>query len=201
MSFPSEAFKPHCHCPFASLATWGKCCASHRCSDPGPFPTRSLSFCVKSMNLTPERIKLPPVALASALRVCVCFPAPEVSFLPPFLRHLKCSAHDFASHTCSAFQTTFSGVCRRGLLFAAHPILSHTHSRPCRVLSYLDKGTLKLLAENERLLCFSPALQGRLRAAYEGSVAKVGTPASPDLTVPSLVLQAARRTPLWCHVG
>nr|XP_051678000.1 codanin-1 isoform X4 [Oryctolagus cuniculus] len=41
------------------------------------------------------------------------------------------------------------------------------------VLSYLDKGTLKLLAENERLLCFSPALQGRLRAAYEGSVAKV----------------------------
>lgn len=46
----------------------------------------------------------------------------------------------------------------------------------CRVLSYLDKGTLKLLAENERLLCFSPALQGRLRAAYEGSVAKVGDP-------------------------
>ncbi|XP_003929002.1 codanin-1 isoform X2 [Saimiri boliviensis] len=42
-----------------------------------------------------------------------------------------------------------------------------------QVLSNLDKGTLKLLAENERLLCFSPALQGRLRAAYEGSVAKV----------------------------
>jgi hypothetical protein len=51
--------------------------------------------------------------------------------------------------------------------------LSHMCSCPCRVLSFLDKGTLKLLAENERLLCFSPALQGRLRAAYEGSVAKV----------------------------
>ncbi|XP_060030462.1 codanin-1 isoform X8 [Erinaceus europaeus] len=45
--------------------------------------------------------------------------------------------------------------------------------RQLQVLSYLDKGTLKLLAENERLLCFSPALQSRLRAAYEGSVAKV----------------------------
>ncbi|XP_073921877.1 codanin-1 isoform X3 [Castor canadensis] len=45
--------------------------------------------------------------------------------------------------------------------------------RQYEVLSFLDKGTLKLLAENERLLCFSPALQGRLRAAYEGSVAKV----------------------------
>lgn len=49
-------------------------------------------------------------------------------------------------------------------------------SCPHRVLCCLDKGTLKLLAENERLLCFSPALQGRLRAAYEGSVAKVVTP-------------------------
>lgn len=53
--------------------------------------------------------------------------------------------------------------------------LSHVRTCLCRVLSYLDKGTLKLLAENERLLCFSPALQGRLRAAYEGSVAKVVT--------------------------
>ncbi|GAB5572532.1 codanin-1 isoform X3 [Prionailurus iriomotensis] len=48
------------------------------------------------------------------------------------------------------------------------------------VLSYLDKGTLKLLAENERLLCFSPALQGRLRAAYEGSVAKVSLAMPPS---------------------
>lgn len=75
-------------------------------------------------------------------------------------------------------------------------------SCPCRVLSYLDKGTLKLLAENERLLCFSPALQGRLRAAYEGSVAKVGTLHSPDLTFPSLILQAAWRhhpTVTWAN--
>ncbi|XP_044923676.1 codanin-1 isoform X3 [Mustela putorius furo] len=49
-----------------------------------------------------------------------------------------------------------------------------------QVLSYLDKGTLKLLAENERLLCFSPALQGRLRAAYEGSVAKVSLAMPPS---------------------
>uniref|UniRef100_Q8IWY9-1 Isoform 1 of Codanin-1 n=1 Tax=Homo sapiens TaxID=9606 RepID=Q8IWY9-1 len=49
-----------------------------------------------------------------------------------------------------------------------------------QVLSNLDKGTLKLLAENERLLCFSPALQGRLRAAYEGSVAKVSLVMPPS---------------------
>ncbi|XP_032712604.1 codanin-1 isoform X1 [Lontra canadensis] len=52
--------------------------------------------------------------------------------------------------------------------------------RQFQVLSYLDKGTLKLLAENERLLCFSPALQGRLRAAYEGSVAKVSLAMPPS---------------------
>lgn len=52
--------------------------------------------------------------------------------------------------------------------------------RQFQVLSYLDKGTLKLLAENERLLCFSPALQGRLRAAYEGSVAKVSLVIPPS---------------------
>uniref|UniRef100_A0A8D2ATH4 Codanin 1 n=1 Tax=Sciurus vulgaris TaxID=55149 RepID=A0A8D2ATH4_SCIVU len=52
--------------------------------------------------------------------------------------------------------------------------------RQFQVLSSLDKGTLKLLAENERLLCFSPALQGRLRAAYEGSVAKVSLAMPPS---------------------
>uniref|UniRef100_A0A452FUB6 Codanin 1 n=1 Tax=Capra hircus TaxID=9925 RepID=A0A452FUB6_CAPHI len=61
-----------------------------------------------------------------------------------------------------------------------------SHSQSCvllslySVLSHLDKGTLKLLAENERLLCFSPALQGRLRAAYEGSVAKVSLAMPPS---------------------
>ncbi|XP_045142391.1 codanin-1 [Echinops telfairi] len=52
--------------------------------------------------------------------------------------------------------------------------------RQFQVLCYLDKGTLKLLAENERLLCFSPALQGRLRAAYEGSAAKVSVVMPPS---------------------
>ncbi|XP_068961949.1 codanin-1 isoform X2 [Petaurus breviceps papuanus] len=51
--------------------------------------------------------------------------------------------------------------------------------RQFQVLSHLDKGTLKLLAENERLLCFSPALQGQLRDAYEGSTAKVSLLLSP----------------------
>uniref|UniRef100_A0A452U2D1 Codanin 1 n=1 Tax=Ursus maritimus TaxID=29073 RepID=A0A452U2D1_URSMA len=59
-------------------------------------------------------------------------------------------------------------------VFFAVQVLEH------QVLSYLDKGTLKLLAENERLLCFSPALQGRLRAAYEGSVAKVSLAMPPS---------------------
>ncbi|XP_036154841.1 codanin-1 isoform X4 [Myotis myotis] len=62
-------------------------------------------------------------------------------------------------------------------VFFAVQVLEHQF----QVLSYLDKGTLKLLAENERLLCFSPALQGRLRAAYEGSVAKVSLAMPPSV--------------------
>ncbi|XP_035940504.2 codanin-1 isoform X2 [Halichoerus grypus] len=61
-------------------------------------------------------------------------------------------------------------------VFFAVQVLEHQF----QVLSYLDKGTLKLLAENERLLCFSPALQGHLRAAYEGSVAKVSLAMPPS---------------------
>nr|XP_055172811.1 codanin-1 isoform X3 [Nyctereutes procyonoides] len=61
-------------------------------------------------------------------------------------------------------------------VFFAVQVLEHQF----QVLSYLDKGTLKLLAENERLLCFSPALQGRLKAAYEGSVAKVSLTMPPS---------------------
>ncbi|KAM6201066.1 codanin-1 isoform 2-T2 [Rhynchocyon petersi] len=61
-------------------------------------------------------------------------------------------------------------------VFFAVQVLEHQF----HVLSYLDKGTLKLLAENERLLCFSPALQGRLRAAYEGSAAKVSLVMPPS---------------------
>ncbi|XP_060275122.1 codanin-1 isoform X3 [Ovis aries] len=61
-------------------------------------------------------------------------------------------------------------------VFFAVQVLEHQF----HVLSHLDKGTLKLLAENERLLCFSPALQGRLRAAYEGSVAKVSLAMPPS---------------------
>ncbi|KAM4829651.1 codanin-1 isoform 3-T3 [Thomomys bottae] len=61
-------------------------------------------------------------------------------------------------------------------VFFAVQVLEHQF----QVLSSLDKGTLKLLAENERVLCFSPALQGRLRAAYEGSVAKVSLAMPPS---------------------
>ncbi|XP_058521975.1 codanin-1 isoform X1 [Ochotona princeps] len=61
-------------------------------------------------------------------------------------------------------------------VFFAVQVLEHQFP----VLCCLDKGTLKLLAENERLLCFSPALQGRLRAAYEGSVAKVSLVTLPS---------------------
>ncbi|XP_043839414.1 codanin-1 isoform X1 [Dromiciops gliroides] len=60
-------------------------------------------------------------------------------------------------------------------VFFAVLVLEHQF----QVLSRLDKGTLKLLAENERLLCFSPTLQGRLRKAYERSTAKVSLLLSP----------------------
>uniref|UniRef100_A0A8C8B4M1 Codanin-1 C-terminal domain-containing protein n=1 Tax=Otus sunia TaxID=257818 RepID=A0A8C8B4M1_9STRI len=41
------------------------------------------------------------------------------------------------------------------------------------VISQLEKGMLKLLAENERIASFSPTLHERLRQAYESSTAKV----------------------------
>ncbi|NWS33334.1 CDAN1 protein, partial [Polioptila caerulea] len=41
------------------------------------------------------------------------------------------------------------------------------------IISHLEKGMLKLLAENERIASFSPSLHTRLRQAYESSTAKV----------------------------
>ncbi|KFP86108.1 Codanin-1, partial [Acanthisitta chloris] len=41
------------------------------------------------------------------------------------------------------------------------------------IISHLEKGMLKLLAENERIASFSPSLHERLRQAYESSTAKV----------------------------
>ncbi|NWS40999.1 CDAN1 protein, partial [Probosciger aterrimus] len=41
------------------------------------------------------------------------------------------------------------------------------------IISRLEKGMLKLLAENERIASFSPSLHERLRRAYESSTAKV----------------------------
>ncbi|NWH77860.1 CDAN1 protein, partial [Piaya cayana] len=41
------------------------------------------------------------------------------------------------------------------------------------IISRLEKGTLKLLAENERIASFSPTLHKRLRQAYESSIAEV----------------------------
>uniref|UniRef100_A0A8C5UA03 Codanin-1 C-terminal domain-containing protein n=1 Tax=Malurus cyaneus samueli TaxID=2593467 RepID=A0A8C5UA03_9PASS len=41
------------------------------------------------------------------------------------------------------------------------------------IISHLEKGMLKLLAENERIASFSPTLHKRLREAYENSTAKV----------------------------
>ncbi|NXA36335.1 CDAN1 protein, partial [Eudromia elegans] len=41
------------------------------------------------------------------------------------------------------------------------------------IISHLEKGMLKLLAENERIASFSPTLHERLKQAYESSTAKV----------------------------
>ncbi|NXN95470.1 CDAN1 protein, partial [Rhinopomastus cyanomelas] len=41
------------------------------------------------------------------------------------------------------------------------------------IISHLEKGMIKLLAENERIALFSPTLHERLRQAYESSAAKV----------------------------
>ncbi|XP_061467262.1 codanin-1 [Rhineura floridana] len=42
-----------------------------------------------------------------------------------------------------------------------------------QIISHLEKGTLKLLAESDRITSFSPDLRERLVAAYENSTAKV----------------------------
>lgn len=42
-----------------------------------------------------------------------------------------------------------------------------------RIVSHLEKGTLKLLAENDRIASFSPDLHERFMAAYESCTAKV----------------------------
>ncbi|NXL29387.1 CDAN1 protein, partial [Glaucidium brasilianum] len=52
--------------------------------------------------------------------------------------------------------------------FAVH-VLDHQYE----IISRLEKGMLKLLAENERIASFSPTLHKRLRQAYESSTAKV----------------------------
>ncbi|XP_030070215.1 codanin-1 [Microcaecilia unicolor] len=49
------------------------------------------------------------------------------------------------------------------------------------IISHLEKGTLKLLAENERITAFSSGLHERLMRAYESSTAKV------SLLLPSFV--------------
>ncbi|KAG8449462.1 hypothetical protein GDO86_016205 [Hymenochirus boettgeri] len=50
-----------------------------------------------------------------------------------------------------------------------------------RVISHLEKGTLKLLAENERISAFSPTLQEKLFKAYENSTAKVSLLLHPSI--------------------
>ncbi|XP_062325661.1 codanin-1 isoform X2 [Osmerus eperlanus] len=47
------------------------------------------------------------------------------------------------------------------------------------LLAHLDRVTLRLLAENERLACFSPALRDRLTLAQDSSTAKVSPTVSP----------------------
>ncbi|KAM8920861.1 codanin-1 [Pelodytes ibericus] len=49
------------------------------------------------------------------------------------------------------------------------------------VISRLDRGTLKLLAENERVAAFYPPLQERLLKAYEASTAKVSLLCRPTI--------------------
>ncbi|XP_053141858.1 codanin-1 isoform X2 [Hemicordylus capensis] len=49
------------------------------------------------------------------------------------------------------------------------------------IISHLEKGTLKLLAENDRIASFSPGLQEKLTAAYERSTVKI------SLLLPSCV--------------
>ncbi|NWY62553.1 CDAN1 protein, partial [Chionis minor] len=54
-------------------------------------------------------------------------------------------------------------------VYFAVQVLDHQYE----IISHLEKGMLKLLAENERIASFSPALHERLRQAYESSTAKV----------------------------
>ncbi|KAJ7344788.1 hypothetical protein JRQ81_000738 [Phrynocephalus forsythii] len=62
-------------------------------------------------------------------------------------------------------------------VYFAVQVLDHQFA----IVSHLEKGTLKLLAENERIAAFSPVLHERLATAYESSTAKI------SLLLPSCV--------------
>ncbi|XP_014050869.2 codanin-1 [Salmo salar] len=57
------------------------------------------------------------------------------------------------------------------------------------LVSHLDKDTLRLLAENERVACFSPSLRNRLTLAQDASTAKVSP--SVDTFIHSVPFQPA----------
>uniref|UniRef100_A0A674EYM6 Codanin 1 n=1 Tax=Salmo trutta TaxID=8032 RepID=A0A674EYM6_SALTR len=57
------------------------------------------------------------------------------------------------------------------------------------LVSHLDKDTLRLLAENERVTCFSPSLRNRLTLAQDASTAKVSP--SVDTFIHSVPFQPA----------
>ncbi|XP_070972441.1 codanin-1 [Oncorhynchus clarkii lewisi] len=57
------------------------------------------------------------------------------------------------------------------------------------LVSHLDKDTLRLLAENERVTCFSPSLRNRLTLAQDSSTAKVSP--SVDTFIHSVPFQPA----------
>ncbi|XP_071221517.1 codanin-1 [Salvelinus alpinus] len=57
------------------------------------------------------------------------------------------------------------------------------------LVSHLDKDTLRLLAENERVTCFSPSLRNRLTLAQDPSTAKISP--SVDTFIHSVPFQPA----------
>uniref|UniRef100_A0A8C7E5Y9 Codanin-1 C-terminal domain-containing protein n=1 Tax=Naja naja TaxID=35670 RepID=A0A8C7E5Y9_NAJNA len=84
----------------------------------------------------------------------ICIAVPSSAFFPILFTDLIERQHFHSIHNCVYF---------------AVQVLDYQFE----IVSHLEKGTLKLLAENDRIASFSLGLHERLMAAYENTTAKV----------------------------
>lgn len=119
-----------------------------------------------------------------------------------FTEHLRLeSYHSLAPYVFVPDLHSWLGLpCKRGHLtsmWQPGEIKVKTIFVCVRLVSHLDKDTLRLLAENERVACFSPSLRNRLTLAQDASTAKVHNPtlSQYDKSTNTLMFRSLQSTP------